>query len=134
MTPKFIPGAVYESTTHGLVEFKGVDQYMGQSTLHFYSLKYSRNCYWLPDSLDMHFASSAQETSVARIPALPISAEDEATVDACMARVRQHFDERRTQETSVRRFTGPYGGDCTICGHSYDAHGDHRLECPTANR
>lgn len=60
MTPKFVPGAVYESTTHGLVEFKGVDTYMGQRTLHFVSLKYG-NCYWLPDALDMHFAP-AQET------------------------------------------------------------------------
>lgn len=60
MTPKFIPGAIYESTTHGLVEFKGVDRYMGQATLHFVSLKHG-NCYWLPETLDMHFASS-QET------------------------------------------------------------------------
>jgi hypothetical protein len=64
MTPKFIPGAVYESTTHGLIEFKGVDTYMGQRTLHFVSLKYG-NCYWLPDTLDMHFAPT-QETPVAR--------------------------------------------------------------------
>lgn len=59
MTPKFIPGAIYESTTHGLVEFKGVDRYMGQATLHFVSLKHG-NCYWLPETLDMHFASTPE--------------------------------------------------------------------------
>lgn len=55
MTPKFVPGAIYESTTHGLVEFKGVDSYMGESTLHFCSLE-DGDCYWTTKSLSMHFA------------------------------------------------------------------------------
>ena len=61
--PEFIPGAVYDTTTHGLVEFKGIDRYMGQSTLHFYSLKYGESCYWLPEALNMHFATAQGEGS-----------------------------------------------------------------------
>ena len=61
MTPKFIPGAVYESKTHGLVEFKGIDRYMGQASLRFYSVDHDQTCYWLPSALDNHFGA-AQET------------------------------------------------------------------------
>lgn len=61
MTPRFIPGAVYESKTHGLVEFKGIDRYMGQASLRFFSVDHDQTCYWLPSALDLHFGA-AQET------------------------------------------------------------------------
>jgi hypothetical protein len=61
MTPRFIPGAVYESKTHGLVEFKGIDRYMGQASLRFYSVDHDQTCYWLPTALDFHFGTT-QET------------------------------------------------------------------------
>jgi hypothetical protein len=64
MTPRFIPGAVYESKTHGLVEFKGIDRYMGQASLRFYSVDHDQTCYWLPTALGFHFGT-AQETPVA---------------------------------------------------------------------
>lgn len=62
-----------------------------------------------------------QETPVARIPALPISADDEATVDGvvarraneCMTKVRQHFDERRAPETPAE----PPRPDCEEWWH-----------------
>jgi hypothetical protein len=51
MKPQFIENAVYESTSHGLVKYLGLDCYMGQTTLMFESIKYNRLCYWLPKAL-----------------------------------------------------------------------------------
>ena len=54
MKPLFIPDAIYRSKTHGLCEFKRVDEYMGERTLEFNSLKYGR-FYVLPSALNRHF-------------------------------------------------------------------------------
>jgi hypothetical protein len=64
VTPKLVPGAVYESKTHGHVEFKGVDTYMGQSSLKFFSLKYGETCYWLPEALDQHFVPETADERI----------------------------------------------------------------------
>jgi hypothetical protein len=68
VTPKFIPGAIYESTKHGLVEFKGVDVYMGQATLHFYALNYDQSFYWLPEQVSSQFG--CQNAPVNALPPL----------------------------------------------------------------
>lgn len=54
MEPMFTPGAIYNSKTHGVVEFKGMDHYMGQTTFHFRSHTYNDNCSWLPEALHQH--------------------------------------------------------------------------------
>jgi hypothetical protein len=56
MEPKFIPGGIYESTTHGTVEYKGVDNYMGDVTLHFYSITHKSDLYCYAKNLSSHFA------------------------------------------------------------------------------
>jgi hypothetical protein len=50
--PVLVPGGIYQSTTHGMVEFQRVDSYMGQQTLQFRSITYSNsNAYVLPERL-----------------------------------------------------------------------------------
>jgi len=51
----FEEGKVYQSKTHGMVEYVGLDVYFGQTTYHFRSLTYNTSCYWLPETLDRHF-------------------------------------------------------------------------------
>lgn len=57
MQSEFQIGSVYKSITHGLVEYKGVDNNGGDITLHFYSLTYKTDCYWYPteEALGQHF-------------------------------------------------------------------------------
>ena len=55
MTPLFVPGAIYLSKTHGYVEYKGTDQYMGQTTFRFFSIQWNSNLYCLPEALSTHF-------------------------------------------------------------------------------
>lgn len=129
MTPKFIPGAIYESTTHGLVEFKGVDRYMGQATLHFVSLKHG-NCYWLPESLDMHFAPTP-ETEGCRYPMSGGRRCDQYPNCECGPSAETltvppgHF--WRGEPESNRH-------QCRNCGEHYDKHlhTDEASTCPTA--
>ncbi|WP_292948929.1 MULTISPECIES: hypothetical protein [unclassified Neptuniibacter] len=54
MKREYTKGSAYMSTSHGLVEYKGLDHYMGQTTLMFYSSEYGMQ-YWLPASLKHHF-------------------------------------------------------------------------------
>ena len=56
--PKFQVGSVYQSRTHGLVEFKGVDNYCGDLSLHFHSVTYGIECYWSAGALHLHFDES----------------------------------------------------------------------------
>ena len=51
----FKKGGIYQSKSHGEVQYEGIDLYMSQSTYKFYSLTYSEYCYWLPESLHWHF-------------------------------------------------------------------------------
>ena len=57
----FIKGAIYKSKSHGMVEFKGMDTYYGQTTFHFYSITYNQNCYWLPEALNERFGQETME-------------------------------------------------------------------------
>jgi len=54
---EFQIGSIYKSISHGLVEYKGVDNNGGDVTLHFYSLTYNTDCYWYPTdkALAQHF-------------------------------------------------------------------------------
>jgi len=94
---------------------------------------------------DQRVNRPAQET--VSVPVLPISAEDEATVDAlvarradeCMAKVRQHFAERRQVQTFMR--VGPEQGMSSMCecGQTFAKHiaqdnAGNSSVCPTANR
>lgn len=57
--PLFVEGGVYQSKSHGLVTYRGIDSYLGQVTLMFDS-KYGRT-YWLPEALHHHFAEFEKE-------------------------------------------------------------------------
>lgn len=48
---------LYESKTHGTVQFLGWDTYMGQQTMKFRSITYKKTTYWLPsdEALLQHF-------------------------------------------------------------------------------
>lgn len=90
------------------------------------------SCRDFPGSDEFCTAHKAAETSVARITALPISAEDEAIVDALIAQValrvpKGHF--WRGEPESNRHV-------CRNCGEHYDKHlhTDEASLCPTANR
>lgn len=52
---KLVVGRIYKSATHGDVEYKGTDTYMGETSLHFRSITYNTDCYWLPSTLPYHF-------------------------------------------------------------------------------
>jgi hypothetical protein len=54
-------GKAYYSTTHGIVDYKGIDVFQGQSTLHFYSWKHG-DLYWLPQTLDQYIPDKQLET------------------------------------------------------------------------
>lgn len=63
----------------------------------------------------------------------------ETTADQCMAKVRQHFEERRQVQTFMR--VGPEQGMSTMCEcgqtfakHIAQDHAGNACVCPTANR
>ena len=68
MQPMFTPGAIYNSHTQGIVELKGIDNYMGQTTFHFRSHTYDDDCYWLPDSLHQHLEMTVPNTRLSCRP------------------------------------------------------------------
>jgi hypothetical protein len=111
MTPRFIPGAVYESKTHGLVEFKGIDRYMGQASLRFFSVDHDQTCYWLPSALDLHFGA-AQETGTA----LPYA----GNVPGSPSQERFENDDGSTEceHKWVADPLRPFVRDCQYCGMS----------------
>ena len=55
VAPLFVRGGVYQSTTHGLVEYKGTDICWGNAALHFFSVGGGADLYWLPEELGEHF-------------------------------------------------------------------------------
>jgi len=71
MQPMFTPGAIYNSPTHGIVEFKGMDNYMGQTTFKFRSHTYNTDCYWLPGALHQHL-----DLTVPNAPGKPTAANE----------------------------------------------------------
>jgi len=58
MLPVFEKGSLYQSLTHGMVEYLGTDTYYGQNTLKFKSIQYNTTEYWLPESLSFHFGDT----------------------------------------------------------------------------
>jgi len=54
MKQDYIEGKTYQSTTHGLVTYRGLDSYFGQVSMMFESPKYGMK-YWLPTALRHHF-------------------------------------------------------------------------------
>lgn len=54
-TPLFIIGSVYQSATHGPVQFKGMDTYRGETSYNFWSPSGREDHYWLPEALWRHF-------------------------------------------------------------------------------
>ena len=50
----FSKGCIYKSKTHGMVEYIGLDRYFGQTTLHFKSITYGSDQYWLPETIEDH--------------------------------------------------------------------------------
>lgn len=90
--------------THGLVEFKGVDRYMGQASLRFYSVDHDETCYWLPESLDMHFGT-AQETRALCPHGMPLA---ENVCGPC-SEGRPNSSPRIS---SLERGTPRHGGNC----------------------
>lgn len=55
-----------------------------------------------------------------------LRAEKETSADACMAKVRRHFDERRQVETS----TEPDDATCTTCkGTGWDSDLEKKCDC-----
>lgn len=52
---EFVVGHIYRSTTHGLVEYIGIDVYWGQTSMMFRSLNDRSISYLLPASLHRHF-------------------------------------------------------------------------------
>ena len=54
MKDKLAKGKIYESTTHGDVEYLGVDEYYGERTYKFRSITYGGVVYWKPEKLGDH--------------------------------------------------------------------------------
>lgn len=53
--PSFVIGGIYRSTTHGMVEYLGVDVYLGQTSMMFRPLNDRTVIYLLPWCLHRHF-------------------------------------------------------------------------------
>lgn len=99
MDKEFTKGSTYQSATHGLVEYLGVDTYMGQKTLMFKSITYGGGThYWLPESLGSHFKNhepTEQPVTVMSKPSLNHLIER-------LERTREFVDVGNTHMASAR--------------------------------
>jgi hypothetical protein len=60
---EYIEGKLYKSTSHGLVTYKGLDCYHGQTSMKFHSPEYGMQ-YWLPEALHWHFEEEKEEAEI----------------------------------------------------------------------
>ncbi len=63
MKQQYVIGQTYESLTHGLLTYKGIDIYYGQETLAFESGKHGMQ-YFLPETLPRHFKEEQDKVNV----------------------------------------------------------------------
>ena len=99
--PVFQKGQMVQSATHGVVEFKGMDNYMGEVSYHFYSHEYRRDCYWLPRALKAHVPASFKSAEPVSVPTVqagddwklaPFNPTEEMIQAACMQQSLEKFD------------------------------------------
>lgn len=90
---EFEKGKTYQSKTHGMVEYRGLDCYHGQQTLMFKS-KYGTE-YWLPATISCRFDDDKTYTE----------AEHKEAVREVIDRVRSEIAEKLLDGGSVEMDT-----------------------------